>query len=66
MRRPVYVAFNAGSMIYSACPGSASASSSSVGLTAEEILDMSLIAGADPNVSTSTVQYVRRWIFLFF
>ena len=51
-RRPIYVSLNAGAMKYSACPGSASAVSSSVGLSADEMLDMAVIAGADANVST--------------
>jgi hypothetical protein len=50
-RRPVYVSINAGVMQHGACPGSASTASSSIGLTADEILDMAVIAGSDPNVS---------------
>ena len=52
-RRPVYVSVNASSMLHSACPGMPSAASSSIGFSAEEVLDMALIAGTDSNVSTS-------------
>lgn len=52
LRRPIYVSINSGALLHSACPGSASSSSSSIGLTADEILDMAVIAGADPNVRT--------------
>lgn len=51
LRRPVYVSINAGVMQHGACPGSACTSTSSIGLTADEILDMAVIAGTDPNVS---------------
>ena len=49
-RRPVYVSFNAGVMAYHACPGSLVTANSSMGLTADEILDMAMMAGADSNV----------------
>lgn len=48
-RRPVYVSINAGVMLSNSCPGSTL--SSSVGLTADEILDLTIMAGTDPNVS---------------
>ena len=59
LRRPIYISLNAGALLYSACPGSASSSSSSLGLTADEILDIAVVAGSDPNVSTSTCMSVR-------
>jgi arginase family enzyme len=49
-RRPVYVSFNAGCMAYSACPGSLTTAASSLGFTADEVLDMAMMAGADANV----------------
>jgi arginase family enzyme len=49
-RRPVYVSFNAGAMAHAACPGSLVTANSSMGLTADEILDMAMMAGADANV----------------
>jgi hypothetical protein len=52
-RRPVYVAINAGAMAHGVCPGGAATASSSKGLTAEEILDLALISGTDPNVTFS-------------
>ena len=54
-RRPIYVSINAGVMLSNSCPGSAVASS--VGLTSDEILDLTIQAGTDPNVSQVTSPY---------
>jgi hypothetical protein len=47
--RPVYVSLDIGAMCGSAIPQSNS-SNSPLGLTIDEVMDMAMIAGANPNV----------------
>lgn len=60
-RRPIYVSINAGVMLSNSCPGSPIASS--VGLTTDEILDMTILAGTDPNVSYITSYHLLSYLF---
>ena len=46
--QPVFVSLDLGALVSSDCPGT-SLCSSTVGLTAQEILGMSMLAGANPN-----------------
>jgi hypothetical protein len=48
-RRPIFVSIHADAICGTALPGAAIYGS--IGLSAEEILDMCFIAGSDPNVT---------------
>ena len=65
-RRPVYVAINAGAMAHGVCPGGAATASSSKGLSADEILDLALISGTDPNVSSRLTHVHKTSFFSYF
>jgi hypothetical protein len=55
--RPIVMTINAGAMCRAACPGNQRTPESSLGLSADEILDMTLIAGANSNVRRPLIVY---------